>query len=270
MIRLGYPNAMSRRAATGARSSPRRSAQRHPTALVGIHLNMPIAAAATGHVQRPHRRRSSPRSTRWRNTASGSRVTQARGHPPADRRLRARRLAGGLGAWIVEKFWKWTDCDGHPENVLTRDELLDDVCCTGSRPPGRRRRGCTGRASPRSPNGSPGALDTVGVPTGCSIFPKEISALVAALGGEALHRHPCTGTSWIAAGTLRPSNSRSSSWRRCAGFSGWSGTTTGNVRGRTQAAQRVGPAGAATPHTVGRDPSREGRRRHSFPRGLSA
>ena len=30
-------------------------------------------------------------------------------------------------AWIVEKFWAWTDCDGHPENVLTRDELLDNL-----------------------------------------------------------------------------------------------------------------------------------------------
>ncbi len=23
----------------------------------------------------------------------------------------------GQCAWIVEKFWEWTDCDGHPENV---------------------------------------------------------------------------------------------------------------------------------------------------------
>ena len=30
-------------------------------------------------------------------------------------------------AWMVEKFWDWTDCDGHPENVLARDELLDNV-----------------------------------------------------------------------------------------------------------------------------------------------
>jgi epoxide hydrolase len=30
-------------------------------------------------------------------------------------------------AWIIEKFWAWSDCDGHPENVLTRDELLDNV-----------------------------------------------------------------------------------------------------------------------------------------------
>ncbi len=32
-----------------------------------------------------------------------------------------------LCAWIIEKFWAWTDCDGHPENVLTRDELLDNL-----------------------------------------------------------------------------------------------------------------------------------------------
>ena len=38
-------------------------------------------------------------------------------------------------AWIVEKFWAWTDNadesgteeSRHPENVLTRDELLDNV-----------------------------------------------------------------------------------------------------------------------------------------------
>ena len=30
-------------------------------------------------------------------------------------------------AWIMEKFWSWTDSNGHPENVLTRDELLDNV-----------------------------------------------------------------------------------------------------------------------------------------------
>ena len=33
----------------------------------------------------------------------------------------------GLCAWIVEKFWSWTDCDGDPANVLTRDEMLDNV-----------------------------------------------------------------------------------------------------------------------------------------------
>ncbi len=33
----------------------------------------------------------------------------------------------GQAAWILEKFWEWTDHDGDPEDVLTRDELLDNV-----------------------------------------------------------------------------------------------------------------------------------------------
>ena len=32
-----------------------------------------------------------------------------------------------LAAWIVEKFWAWTDHDGPLEDVLTRDELLDNL-----------------------------------------------------------------------------------------------------------------------------------------------
>lgn len=33
----------------------------------------------------------------------------------------------GQAAWILEKFWAWTDCDDDPESVLTRDEMLDDI-----------------------------------------------------------------------------------------------------------------------------------------------
>ena len=57
----------------------------------------------------------------------GLRLLQAAGDQAPDRGLRARRLAQRPGGWILEKFWAWTDCDGHPENVLGRDELLDNV-----------------------------------------------------------------------------------------------------------------------------------------------
>ena len=30
-------------------------------------------------------------------------------------------------AWIVEKFWSWSDNDGHPESTFTRKRLLDNV-----------------------------------------------------------------------------------------------------------------------------------------------
>jgi hypothetical protein len=74
----------------------------------------------------------------------------------------------GQCAWIVEKFWAWTDCDGHPENVLTRDQLLDNVMLYWLP--------ATGASSARlywESFTKPG-LDLVEVPTGCSIFPKEI------------------------------------------------------------------------------------------------
>jgi epoxide hydrolase len=80
-----------------------------------------------------------------------------------------------LCAWIVEKFWAWTDCDGHPENVLTRDELLDNLMVYWLP--------ATGASSARLYWESIGQVnewiagptrDTVAVPTGCSIFPKEL------------------------------------------------------------------------------------------------
>ncbi|MGH3371009.1 MAG: alpha/beta fold hydrolase, partial [Nocardioidaceae bacterium] len=69
----------------------------------------------------------------------------------------------------------WTDCDGHPENALTRDEMLDDVMLYWL--PG------TAASSARlywesirkvSEWFSRATSDTVDVPTGCSIFPKEV------------------------------------------------------------------------------------------------
>ncbi len=75
--------------------------------------------------------------------------------------------AGQL-AWIVEKFWSWMDCDGHPENVVSRDELIDNVMLYWL--PG------AGASSGRlywESFGNPN-MDPVGLPTGISVFPREI------------------------------------------------------------------------------------------------
>ena len=71
-------------------------------------------------------------------------------------------------AWILEKFWSWTDCDGHPENVLTRDELLDNVMMYWLP--------ATGASSARLywESFSRSGDVTVEVPMAGSIFPKEI------------------------------------------------------------------------------------------------
>jgi pimeloyl-ACP methyl ester carboxylesterase len=74
----------------------------------------------------------------------------------------------GQCAWIVEKFREWTDCGGHPENVLTRDEILDNVMLYWLT--------ATGASSARIYWESFGSydFDPITVPVGASIFPKEI------------------------------------------------------------------------------------------------
>jgi pimeloyl-ACP methyl ester carboxylesterase len=76
----------------------------------------------------------------------------------------------GQAAWILEKFWAWTDCDGHPENVLSRDELLDNVMLYWVT--------ATAASSARLYWESFGpkrrTVHKVGVPTGVAVFPKEI------------------------------------------------------------------------------------------------
>jgi pimeloyl-ACP methyl ester carboxylesterase len=74
----------------------------------------------------------------------------------------------GQAAWILEKFWAWTDCDGHPENVLTRDELLDNVMLYWA----------TNSATSSAriyweSFGKPRAVD-LAVPVGVAVYPKEI------------------------------------------------------------------------------------------------
>jgi hypothetical protein len=74
----------------------------------------------------------------------------------------------GQAAWIVEKFWAWTDCHGNPENVLTRDEMLDDIMLYWL-PNAAAASARLYWASYNNFNYEP-----VQIPVGCSIFPKEI------------------------------------------------------------------------------------------------
>ena len=74
----------------------------------------------------------------------------------------------GQAAWILEKFYQWTDCNGHPENILTRDELLDNVMMYWLTQ--------SAASSARlywESFGNP-SQEMVSIPTGCSIYPKEI------------------------------------------------------------------------------------------------
>ncbi|HET6810883.1 MAG TPA: epoxide hydrolase [Acidimicrobiales bacterium] len=143
-------------------------AQQDPDHCIGIHVNMAICPPGPDDLAELTEREQSALDAmghydRWDSGYSKQQSTrpQSLGYGLAD-------SPAGQAAWIVEKFWAWTDCGGHPENVLTRDELLDNVMLywlTDS-----------GASSARMywESFSSVGLDPVTIPSGISVFPKEI------------------------------------------------------------------------------------------------
>ncbi len=134
----------------------------------GIHLNMPIAKPAAGSDDYSEDDQKALAAyvehRKWGTGYSKQQSTrpQTLGYGLVDSPV-------GQLAWVVEKFWAWADCDGHPEKVFSRDELLDNVMMywvTGS-----------GASSARLYWESFNRFVSDGrveLPTGVASFPKEI------------------------------------------------------------------------------------------------
>lgn len=135
---------------------------------IGLHMNMPIAPpdpeqmddlsdleqdtlAALKFYQDHDSGYSKQQSTR----------PQTLGYGLADSPI-------GQAAWILEKFYQWMDCNGHPENIVSRDELLDNVMLYWLPD--------AAASSARIYWESFGQMDLapIDLPVGCSIFPREI------------------------------------------------------------------------------------------------
>ena len=139
-----------------------------PAGCAGIHLNMPWVTPDPDTLndltpQEQACLESFKYYERWDSGYSKQQSTrpQTLGYGLVD-------SPAGQAAWILEKFWAWTDCDGHPENALTRDELLDNVMLYWLP--------AAGASSARMywESFNQPLMDPVGLPTGCSIFPREI------------------------------------------------------------------------------------------------
>jgi pimeloyl-ACP methyl ester carboxylesterase len=167
MARLGYARYGAQGGDWGAQVTTALG-MRHPGHLAGIHLNMPIAfpdPASAGELT-PREQAALDSMSYYDKWDSGyykqqSTRPQTVGYGLVD-------SPAGLCAWIIEKFRAWTDCDGDPASVLSRDELLDNVMLYWLP--------ATGASSARYYWESIPApfLGPVQVPVGCSIFPKEI------------------------------------------------------------------------------------------------
>jgi pimeloyl-ACP methyl ester carboxylesterase len=138
-----------------------------PDHVAGIHVNMPVAGPApTGEDEAEAVAEAAAAFEQHRRWGTG--YSQQQSTRPQTLGYGLVDSPAGQCAWIVEKFHAWTDCDGHPENVLSRDQLLDNVMLYWL--PG------AGASSARLywESFRDRSLDPVGVPAGASIFPKEI------------------------------------------------------------------------------------------------
>ncbi len=171
MARLGYDRYVAQGGDWGAMitQSMGSTEQQH---CAGLHTTMPIVAPdpATMNDLTATEKAALDDLAAYKQTESAyarqqSTRPQTLGYGLADSPV-------GQMAWVVEKFYTWTDCevDGvkHPENVICRDELLDNVMlywlnnCSAS--------------SARLYWESFGAteLTPIDIPVGCSIFPREL------------------------------------------------------------------------------------------------
>jgi epoxide hydrolase len=134
----------------------------------GIHLNMPIVRPDPATMNDLTEREKSAIAgmqyyNDWDSGYSKEQSTrpQTVGYGLTD-------SPAGQAMWILEKFWSWTDCNGHPENVLTRDELLDNVMMYWLPAAAA----SSARLYWESFNSFP--TEVVTIPVGCSIYPREI------------------------------------------------------------------------------------------------
>ncbi len=167
MVGLGYSRYFAQGGDWGAIVTTRIGAQNlgHCAA---IHLNMPLAFPLADEIASPDEDDlvALGKLRHYEQQESGYSKEQA---------TRPQTVGYGLvdspvaqAAWILEKFWAWTDNDGSPEDAVGRDEMLDNVMLYWlSR---------TGASSARMywESMSVRSGDPVTLPTGCALFPNEI------------------------------------------------------------------------------------------------
>ena len=167
MARLGYERYFAQGGDWGAAITAAIGAQ-DPEHCMGLHTNMPVVAPPAAMMAEPTAQERDALAARKFYQDHDSGYSKQQSTRPQTLGYSLLDSPAGQAAWIVEKFYQWMDCRGHPENVLSRDELLDNVMfywLTG-----------TGASSARLywESFSRGSMADVTVPAGVSIFPKEI------------------------------------------------------------------------------------------------
>jgi epoxide hydrolase len=128
MARLGYTRYGVQGGDWGSIISTQIAA-RDPAHVAGLHINMCFGGAATG--SDPNEGLTPAEIARlkvrqaFQNEETG--YQQIQGTKPQTIGIALNDSPVALAAWIVEKFRTWCDCDGNPEPIFTKDELLTNI-----------------------------------------------------------------------------------------------------------------------------------------------
>ncbi|WP_431946791.1 epoxide hydrolase family protein [Actinacidiphila sp. bgisy167] len=135
MRRLGYDRYVSQGGDWGAVVSDKMAAQK-PPGLIGIHVTMP-ATVPPDIAEKLQCQDPAPRGLSKEEKAAYDKLNAfyQRGSGYSAMMVTRPQTEGygltdspaGLAAWMYDKIAAWTDSDGDPLRVLTKDEILDDI-----------------------------------------------------------------------------------------------------------------------------------------------
>jgi pimeloyl-ACP methyl ester carboxylesterase len=140
--------------------------------VAGLHLNMCRVAPPGGNPSEGLTAAELDRVKRadaWQNEETGYQRIQ--GTKPQTLGYALNDSPVGLAAWIVEKFRSWCDCNGNPETIFTKDELLTNITLywlTQTATSSARIYYENAHAAPVP------ASRRIDAPTACADFPKEV------------------------------------------------------------------------------------------------
>lgn len=144
------------------------------TRVAGLHINMCFGAAPAGTDPNAGLTDRERERVKQRQVfqAEETGYQQIQGTKPQTLGIALNDSPVGLAAWIVEKFRTWCDCDGDPEQVFTKDELLTNISLYWL----TQTAASSARIYYESRHAPPSATAgrRIEVPTACADFPKEI------------------------------------------------------------------------------------------------
>ena len=100
----------------------------YPDNILGLHLNMLalIRDYNADHILLPEEKDYVNQIKKWKPEGMGYQAIQ--GSRPQTLAYALTDSPSGLAAWICEKFYEWTDCNGVPENSISFDKMLANIC----------------------------------------------------------------------------------------------------------------------------------------------